>query len=59
MGVYVEYYCPGCATLLDVETCCPAVEGEKVEPIWDIQLSADSIQRAAAHADRAAAVAAE
>jgi len=47
MASYVEYFCPGCATLLDVETSCPAVEGGKYEPIWDIQIAADAIQKAA------------
>ena len=59
LGHYVEYYCPGCATLLDVETNVPSVEGGKVEPIWDIAVSAESVYRAAARADRVAVVAAE
>jgi acetone carboxylase gamma subunit len=52
MGAYVEYYCPGCATLLDVETSCPAVEGDKLEPIWDIALTERAVRKAAARADR-------
>ncbi len=48
MGRYVEYYCPGCATLLEVEVAVPAVEGEAVEPVWDIQIAHQSIAHAAA-----------
>jgi acetone carboxylase gamma subunit len=59
MGRYIEYYCPGCATLLDVETSVPEVEGEAIEPVWDIQISSDSIQKAAAKARRKMSVAAE
>jgi N-methylhydantoinase B len=59
MGAYLEYYCPGCATMLDVETVVPAVEGQAMEPVWDIQLAAESVHKASARADRAAAVAAE
>jgi Acetone carboxylase gamma subunit len=47
MAAYIEYYCPGCATLLDVETSCAAFEGGKLEPIWDIQIAADAIHKAA------------
>jgi hypothetical protein len=57
MGAYVEYYCPGCATMLDVETCCPAVDGDGVEAIWDIALTPDAVRHAAARADRMAAAA--
>ena len=46
IGSYVEYYCPGCGTLLDVETRCPSVEGEKIEPIWDIALAPAALKRA-------------
>jgi N-methylhydantoinase B len=59
MGVYVEYYCPGCGTLLDVETACPSVEGHKLEAIWDIELSADAIHKAASRVDTRPAEAAE
>jgi len=52
-------YCPGCASLLDVETNVPSVEGGKVEPIWDIAVSAESVYGAAARADRVAVAAAE
>jgi N-methylhydantoinase B len=55
IGAYVEYYCPGCATLLEVETSCPSIEGGKIEPIWDIQLTMEAIHKASAHADRLAA----
>jgi N-methylhydantoinase B len=47
LATYVEYFCPGCATLLDVETACPTLEGGKVEPIWDIEISRDAIHKAA------------
>jgi acetone carboxylase gamma subunit len=59
MGAYVEYYCPGCGTLLDVETSCPAVEGDKIEPIWDIEVSADAIRKFANRAEHRSAQAAE
>jgi N-methylhydantoinase B len=32
-----EYFCPGCATQVDVEIHCPAVEAEP-EPVWDIRI---------------------
>jgi hypothetical protein len=57
MGAYVEYFCPGCATLLDVETACPSLEGGKIEPIWDIELTTDAVRHAAARADRMPAAA--
>jgi len=59
MARYVEYFCPGCATLLDVETSCPDFEGGKHEPIWDIQIAADAINTAAAEARRRSSEAAE
>ena len=59
IGAYVEYYCPGCATLLDVETSCPSVEGGKIEPIWDIQLTVEALHNASAHSERLATEAAE
>lgn len=42
MGKYVEYCCPGCGTLLDVETSVPALEGESMRPVWDIEVSAQA-----------------
>jgi acetone carboxylase gamma subunit len=48
MARYVEYYCPGCATLLDVETHCPSVEGERIEPVWDIAPAASALKKAIA-----------
>jgi hypothetical protein len=30
-----------------VETSCPAFEGGNLEPIWDIQIAADAIHKAA------------
>jgi N-methylhydantoinase B len=47
IAAYTEYYCPGCATLLDVEVSCEVAEGGKVEPIWDIQIAQDAIRKAA------------
>ncbi len=41
-GLYLEYACPGCAILLQVDTFCPSQGGET--PLWDIQLD---IQRLA------------
>ena len=35
-GVYQEYVCPGCATLLQVDVHCPGMSGG--EPLWDIRL---------------------
>lgn len=35
-GVYQEFICPGCATLLCVDVFCPEVSA--AEPLWDIQL---------------------
>ncbi|MBI4332649.1 MAG: hypothetical protein HY673_15375 [Chloroflexi bacterium] len=36
---YQEFICPGCATLLEVDTVCP--ELDKEQPIiWDIQVEA-------------------
>jgi N-methylhydantoinase B len=48
MARYVEYYCPGCATLLDVETHCPSIEGERIEPVWDIAPAASALKKALA-----------
>jgi N-methylhydantoinase B len=53
-AVYVEYCCPGCGTLLDVESRCPTVEGEKVEPIWDIEIAPAALAKAAHAAARIA-----
>jgi acetone carboxylase gamma subunit len=36
IGEYRAYACPGCATLLQVDTYCPSQGGEL--PLWDIQL---------------------
>jgi acetone carboxylase gamma subunit len=33
---YQEYFCPGCGTLLQVDTWCPVLDNE--EPLWDIQI---------------------
>lgn len=37
--VYQEYICPGCATLLQVDTLCPELEEDPI--IWDIQIKID------------------
>jgi hypothetical protein len=52
LGAYVEYFCPGCATLLDVEVACPSVEGEKLEPVWDIAVSDHALRHAASDAGK-------
>jgi len=52
LGHYIEYFCRGCATQIDVETFVPAVEGDEVRPVWDIQISPQAIAHAAArHGD--------
>jgi N-methylhydantoinase B len=33
---YQEYICPGCGTLLQVDTWCPEIDSD--EPLWDIQV---------------------
>lgn len=38
LGVYREYACPGCATLLQVDVYCPSLEGD--EDVWDIRIAA-------------------
>jgi N-methylhydantoinase B len=43
LGVFLEYVCPGCATLLQVDTYCPAQGGET--PLWDIQLDTSRLSR--------------
>jgi len=51
LGHYVEYFCAGCATQLDVETYVPKTDGDQVIPVWDIQISPAAIAHAAsAHA---------
>ena len=35
--LYQEFYCPGCAVLLEVDAHCPALDAD--DPIvWDIQI---------------------
>ena len=58
LGRYVEYYCPGCATLLEVETTVPHVEAV-IEPVWDIEIAPASIRNAAEQARRSVPSAAE
>jgi N-methylhydantoinase B len=36
LGGYLEYYCPGCATLLQVDSFCDAFPDSK-EPLYDFQ----------------------
>ncbi len=33
---YQEYICPGCGTLLQVDTWCPLIDSD--EPVWDIDV---------------------
>jgi acetone carboxylase gamma subunit len=33
---YQEYICPGCGTLLQVDTWCPEIDRD--EPLWDFQV---------------------
>lgn len=35
---YQEFICPGCGTLLEVDSICPDLEDEASKIIWDIQL---------------------
>ncbi len=58
LGRYVEYFCPGCATLLDVETAVPYVEAV-IEPVWDIEIAPASIRKAAEQARQRVPSAAE
>jgi acetone carboxylase gamma subunit len=58
LGRYVEYFCPGCATLLDVETTVPYVEAV-IEPVWDIEIAPASIRKAAEQARQRVPSAAE
>jgi len=37
IGCFHEYYCPGCATLLQVDLYCPELGGE--EDLWDIEIA--------------------
>ena len=39
---------PGCATLLDVETTVPSVDGADPAPIWEIEITAAAIRTAEA-----------
>ena len=51
LGHYIEYFCRGCATQIDVETFVPAVEGDEIRPVWDIQISPHALAHAAARHD--------
>jgi N-methylhydantoinase B len=37
LAEFHEYFCPGCATQIAVETHCPSLEAE-AKPVWDIRL---------------------
>ena len=37
LAQFHEYFCPGCATQIAVETHCPSLETEAT-PVWDIRL---------------------
>ena len=39
-GVYLEYSCPGCGVLLDVDFFCPELDAEQEKRRWDIHLRA-------------------
>ena len=43
-GVYQEYFCPGCATLLCVDVLCPQVSSS--DPLWDIRIDLDQFLEA-------------
>ena len=40
--VYAEYACPGCGTLLEVDTYCPETDGEE-RIVWDTRLDLDAL----------------
>ena len=40
IGEYHEYFCPGCATQLQVDLFCPPLGGEPI--LWDIQILRDA-----------------
>ncbi len=35
----LEYICPGCATMLEVDVWCPELDED--EPVWDIHVKLD------------------
>ncbi|MFQ5540364.1 MAG: acetone carboxylase subunit gamma, partial [Candidatus Binatia bacterium] len=41
IGEYHEYYCPGCATQLQVDLYCPMLGGEPI--LWDTRIHLDSL----------------
>ena len=47
LAEFHEYFCPGCATQLAVETHCPSLE-DKAEPVWDIRLDMGEANASAA-----------
>lgn len=40
LAEFHEYFCPGCATQVAVETHCPSLDAE-AKPVWDIHLDLD------------------
>ena len=40
--VYDEYACPGCGTLLQVDTYCPETDGQD-RVVWDTRLDLDAL----------------
>ncbi len=39
LGVYQQWYCPGCGTLLQVDIVCPELEREEDMALWDISVT--------------------
>ena len=37
-----EFFCPDCATLVDVEVHCPSIESDD-RPVWDIRLTLPNV----------------
>ncbi|MEK7848507.1 MAG: acetone carboxylase subunit gamma, partial [Chloroflexota bacterium] len=44
LTVWLEYICPGCATLLQVDVWCPSLGDEK--PLWDTRLDLSTLSGA-------------
>ena len=41
IGEYHEYYCPGCATQLQVDLYCPTLGGDPI--LWDTRIDLDRL----------------
>jgi hypothetical protein len=41
LGIFLEYACPGCATLLQVDTYCPGLGDDAV--LWDIEIDTHNL----------------